>query len=393
MSQRTAICLLLFYAVVVSGADWPEWRGPSRNSFSDEKIKTQWPSEGLPEKWRAAVGTGFSSVAVNLGKVYTMGNSGEQDTIWSLEAETGRLVWKYSYPARLGPLYYEGGPGATPTVKDGQVFTISKWGNVLCLNASDGAVIWERDLHRDGCNTNRWGFAGSPLVWKDLVFLNVGTAGTALDRKTGRTVWQNGTNAAGYASPVLFKDSLLILGAKAIYALEPNTGHELWRFPFITGYDVNDTDPLILGDRIFISSYSKGCVLLSVEQGQPSVLYEKKNLHNHLSPGIPIDGYLYAFEGEAKINNDFRCLNIETGELRWTCKDPAFGSLICVNEKLLILSAKGELLLAKPSPAAFEPLARTQVLSGTCWTPPALANGLLYVRNARGDLVCLDLRP
>jgi outer membrane protein assembly factor BamB len=78
--------------------------------------------------------------------------------------------------------------------------------------------------------------------------------------------------------------------------------------------------------------------------------------------------------------------------LKWTCKDPAFGSLILAGDKLVVLSEKGELLLARPSPEEFKPLARAKVLSGVCWTPPALANGRLYVRNARGELLCLETK-
>ena len=111
----------------------------------------------------------------------------------------------------------------------------------------------------------------------------------------------------------------------------------------------------------------------------------------HLSPGVVVGDYLYAFNGEAKQETDFRCLYLPTGEVKWVRKDPAFGSMILAGGKLMVLSDKGELLLAEASPAEFKPLARAKVLSGVCWTPPALANGRLYVRNARGELRCLEL--
>jgi len=79
--------------------------------------------------------------------------------------------------------------------------------------------------------------------------------------------------------------------------------------------------------------------------------------------------------------------------VQWTRKDPAFGSLICADDKLLVLSEKGELLVGEASPTQFKPIARAQILPGLCWTPPVLANGLLYARNSRGDLVCLNLKP
>jgi outer membrane protein assembly factor BamB len=380
------LCLLKVWA-----ADWPQWRGPNRDGFSSEKIN--WPPDGPKTIWHAQVGIGFSSISVSHGRVYTMGNAGEKDTIWCLDAANGKPIWQHSYDSALNPQYYEGGPGATPTVHEGKVFTISKWGDVFCLDAEKGTVVWEHHLKKDGIHTNRWGFAGSPLIWKDLVILNAGSSGVALDSATGRVAWMNGTNSAGYASPVRFespdKEVILIFAAKQLVAVNPQTGSEVWRFPFETGYDTNNTDPLVRDDTIFISSYNRGCLLLRVTDGKPEAVYENKNLFNHLSAGILIGDYLYAFSGEARMKTDFRCIQLSTGELKWQRADPAFGSLICANGKLIIMSEKGELFLAEPSPGELKILGRAQVLGGICWTPPTLADGKIYVRNAKGDLLCL----
>jgi outer membrane protein assembly factor BamB len=367
-------------------ADWPQWRGLSRDGISSETVSAAWPAEGPKVLWRASVGTGFSSISVSQGRAYTMGNTNNEDTIWCFEAATGKRIWQHTYPAQLTPQWYEGGPGSTPTVSGDRVFTISKWGDVFCLNAAKGTVLWQRDLRRDGIKPPRWGFAGSPLVWDDLVILNAGTAGIALER----------TNAAGYASPTRFvssgKESVLIFAAKHLIALEPKTGHERWRQFWETDWDTNNSDPLVYGDSIFISSFSRGCGLFSVSNGNPVMTYTNHVLRNHLSPGILLGEYLYAFNGEAKQDTDFRCIHLPTGELKWTRKDPAFGSLILAGDKLIVLSEKGELLLGRASPQEFKPLARAKVLSGLGWTPPALADGRLYVRSAKGELLCLEMK-
>jgi outer membrane protein assembly factor BamB len=324
-----------------------------------------------------------------------MGNTNNEDIIWCFDAVTGKNLWQHTYAAQLSPQWYEGGPGSTPTVDGNRVFTISKWGDVFCLDAAKGTVLWQRDLRQNGIKPNRWGFAGSPLIWGDLVILNAGTAGIALDRNTGRIAWSNGTNAAGYASPVRFafggKESVLIFAAKGLVALEPKSGRELWRQPFETDWDTNNTDPLVHGGSVFLTSFSRGCGLYSVVNGTPVMTYTNKALLNNLSPGIVVGDYLYAFSGEAKKDTDFRCIHLPTGQLKWASKDPAFGSLILSGNKLIVLSEKGELLLGQASPESFKPLARAKVLNGVCWTPPALANGRLYVRSAHGDLRCLAL--
>jgi outer membrane protein assembly factor BamB len=271
------------------------------------------------------------------------------------------------------------------------VFTISKWGDVLCLNAANGKIVWQNDLGKVGIQSNRWGFAGSPLIWKDLVILNAGGAGTALDLKTGKIVWSNGTNTTGYASPVLAtvngKDAILIFAAKFLILVDAATGKELWRHPWETGWDTNNTDPIPYQESVFLSSYSRGCALLRLSDGQ--AVYENKSLNNHLSPGALVGEYLYAFNGEAKTQTDFRCLDLPSGELKWKTSAPAFGSVVVAGGKLLVLSEQGELLMGDPSPTQFKSTARAQVIGGRCWTPPSLANGRIYVRNAAGDVVCL----
>jgi outer membrane protein assembly factor BamB len=389
------VAVLSVSVFTTAAADWPQWRGPARNSISTEQLSGAWPENGPKTLWRAVVGTGFSSLAVSRGRVCTMGNSNNQDTVWCLDARTGKELWRHDYASQLGPQWYEGGPAATPTLDGERVFTISKWGNVFCLDIKKGTVLWSQDLRTHGIRPNRWGFAGSPLVWHDLVILNAGDAGTALNRDTGSLVWHNGTNAAGYASPTLFRsdqgEAVLIFAAKDLVALDPGTGRELWRYPFKTDWDTNNSDPLVFGDSIFISSFSHGCALLSVKQGKPEAVYESKVLYNHLSPPLLLGEHLYGFSGEAKKETDLRCIHLPSGELKWTRKEPAFGSLISAGGRLLVLSEKGELLMAEASASGFEVKERAKVLGGTCWTPPALADGLVYVRNAKGEVRCLEL--
>lgn len=382
-----------------AAGDWPRWRGPELNGVSREKgWSTDWPKDGPTPVWRAAVGTGFCSVAVSQGRVFTLGNSNETDTVWCLGAADGRVVWKHSFPCPLEPQYYEGGPHATPTVDRDRVFTLSKRGQLFCFKSANGELVWQKDLMAElGVKKPRWGFAGSPLIEKDLLVLNVGGAGTAVDKNTGKVVWTSNADPAGYATPVPFsfagERGFLIFSAKALVAVKARTGQELWRFKWETKWDLNTADPIVSGDKVFISTFDRGCALLQLGANPPSLVWQSKNMANHFNSCVLVDGCLYGIDGNSDAPpKDLRCVELATGRIRWQQTGFGLGSLLVAGSKLIVLSDKGELAAAPVSKEGFKPEAQAQVLGGKCWTTPVLANGLLYCRNAQGALVCLDLR-
>lgn len=379
--------------------DWPRWRGPNLNGISAEKgWQTAWPAGGPKQLWRASVGTGFASLAVSNGRVYTMGNDAGQDTVHCLDASTGKPIWTHSYPCPVESNNYEGGPNATPTVDGDRVYTLSKRAQLFCLDAASGKVVWSKNLMEQlGVTKPQWGFAGSPLVQGNLVILNVGTAGTAVDKATGKVVWSNGKGAAGYATPVPFtqgnRTGVAIFGAKALLAVDPATGRGLWSYPWETSYDVNSADPIVSGDLFFISSgYNRGCALVRAQGASAANVWENKNMKHHFNPGVLIGGFIYGIDGQSGNGATLNCLDLKTGEIKWSQRGIGSGSLIAADGKLIVLGNQGELIVAEASPTAFKAIARAQVLGGKCWTAPVLANGRIYCRNARGDLVCLDVK-
>ncbi|MCB1128011.1 MAG: PQQ-binding-like beta-propeller repeat protein [Verrucomicrobiae bacterium] len=404
------VAAVLTGAFCASATDWPQWLGPDRDGHSTEAVHSApWPQGGLPLLWETSVGTGFSSVVVAENRAFTMGNDDDADTVLCLDARSGRPLWQHRYACDLGPKYYEGGPGATPTVHEGQVFTISKWGDVYCLDAATGSVIWQRDLRQDpGLKPNEWGYAGSALVHGDQVFFNASEAGIALDRRTGKVLWFHGHGTAGYASPVLAEfdgvETLLVFAAKRLVGLDPDSGSKRWSFPWETGYDNNNADPMVLDGRVFITSYDRGCALLEVVGENlprvstfgtdPCPVYTSEALQTHMAQPVRAAGQLYGFSRHYARKPELRCIDFSTGRVRWVEEDVAAGSLLALaDNRLLVLYGDGQLALIEATPDAYRELARTKVLEGRCWTPPALANGRLYVRNSRGSLKCLAIGP
>ena len=157
LHMRHLLPALLACTLPLSGSDWPQFRGPERNGISAEDTWTHvWPADGPKKTWSAKVGTGFSSIAVSGGRIYTQGNDQDQDSVWCLDAATGAQVWRHAFAAKLDPKYYAGGPSSTPTIHDGAVYTLSKRGLIHCLDATTGAVRWSHQI-ADTLKPPTWG--------------------------------------------------------------------------------------------------------------------------------------------------------------------------------------------------------------------------------------------
>jgi outer membrane protein assembly factor BamB len=380
-------------AVNLPAADWPNYLGRDHNGISKETgWSAQWPANGPKQVWKAKVGMGFASFAVANGRVYTTGNANDKDTIFCFNADTGAEVWKHSYDAPLDAKYYQGGTSATPTVDGDRVYTFSKRGLVHCLDAAKGTVIWSKNLAEElNANFPEWHFAGSVLIEGELAILNVGSAGAALDKKTGKVVWSSGPDASGYSTPVPFnaggERAVLLAIKQDVIALKVKDGQELWRFPWKTQYDVNAAIPILNGSKVFISSgYNRGAGVFDISAKPAKKIWENKNMRNHMSSSILLNGHLYGID-----ENQLRCVVFDTGEVKWTDKVSGKGALMMADGKLIVLSEAGELLVAEASPAGFKPISRAQVLGKTCWAAPVLANGKIYARNGGGDVVCVDV--
>lgn len=385
-----ALALLSFS---VPAADWPHFRGPDYNGISKETgWAAQWPANGPKKLWSAKVGIGFATISVSEGRAYTVGHADKKDTIYCFNANTGAEVWKHPYAAELDPKYYEGGPSATPTVEGGRVYTLSKRGLVHCLDAAKGTAIWSKNLAEEVKATMpTWGFAGSVFVSADLALLNVGSTGAALDKKTGKVIWSSGPDEAGYSTavPITAASGPAVMFAikQGVVAVQLTDGKELWRFPWKTEYDVNAADPIMSGNKVFISSgYNRGGGVFDVSSAPPGNLWDNKNMRNHMNSCVLWNGHLYGVD-----ENQLRCLVFDTGEVKWTDKVSGKGSLMLADGKLIVLSEKGELLVADASPDGFKPISRAQILGGKCWSAPVLANGKIYARNAAGNVVCVDV--
>jgi outer membrane protein assembly factor BamB len=397
--RSSAVAVLLAMVAPMTAADWPCWRGPDHNGISKESNwNDTWPGTGPPILWRANVGAGFSSMAVAGGRLYTLGNTDDHDTVVCLDATTGKEVWKHSYDAPRDAKNFEGGPTSTPAVDGNRVYTFSRHGDLFCLDTADGKLIWSKNVATDlDQRVPSWGLSGSPIVHDELLLLNVGDAGLALDKSSGKIVWQSERKDAGYSSPVPFHRGdewfAVFSNEEEYVAVNVRTGKELWRINWPTRYGVNAADPIVVGDQVLVSSgYGKGSALFSVKDGKPVEVWKNKALRTQINSVVLLDGFVYGIDGDAGNIAKLTCVEWKTGTVRWSEPSVGCGSLMAANGKLIVLTEDGQLIVAPASPEKFAPSAKAKVLDGKCWTVPVLCGGRVYCRNAAGDVVCVDLR-
>ena len=230
-----------------------------------------------------------------------------------------------------------------------------------------------------------------------MLLLNVGDAGAAVKKTTGELIWKTGDGQAGYTTPLLHtvagKTTVFLASGKFYSSVDAATGKVSWQHRWLTRFGANAADPVLAGNRLFISSgYNRGCALLELTEGDPRVVWSNKDMQNQFSSCVLIEGFLYGIDGDMGAVRALKCMELTTGEIKWSVDGLRSGSLIAAGRRLIILSEDGELVVARVAPSAFEELARCRVLEGRCWTMPVLANGRIFCRSADGDVVCVNVR-
>jgi outer membrane protein assembly factor BamB len=401
-----SICVALLLADPVAADDWPFFRGPHANGVSTESAWTShWPDAGPRIAWCADAGVGVSSVVVAKNHVVTMGSRRQPDEeiVWCFDPRNGDVLWHFSYFAKFDARQFEGGPAATPTIDDGRVYTLGYLGDLHCLNLADGRVVWRKHLVRDlRGRYSSWKYAGSPLVTEKLIILDAGANGNstvALDKATGRKVWNAGNDLAGYSTPIPFRHSgrhcVLVFKARALLAHDLASGEELWRIDWRTTYDCNASCPTVVGDKLFLSTGYGGRrargALYRLGRGEPIHIWLNQDLETRMNSAVVYNGHVYCISERA--TGQLVCCNLRDGSVVWS--EPSFakfGTLMLADGKLIILDEKGELVIAEATGAGYHELARAKVLDGRSWVMPVLANGRIYAKNNDGKIVCVDVR-
>lgn len=419
----------------IAATDWPGFLGPHRNGKSDEHgLKTTWPAGGPPVVWQTPIGTGYSAPAISDGKLFHFARFGDAARLTCIDAAKGDKLWDCEYATDYSDMLgYNNGPRATPVV-DGQfVFTFGAEGVLQCINVDSGKMVWRLDTTREfNVVKNFFGVGSSPLVWRDLLMVNVGgsppggptdlyaahgpiessgSAVVAFDKSTGKVRWQTGDDFASYASPVVGRiadrDVVYMFARGGLLAIDPEKGTTLATFPWRAKKleSVNASSPVVVGNEAFISeTYELGSALVRFTGSSFDEVWTDRGRRRdqamalHWNTPIEHEGYLYGSSGYHAPEAELRCVEWKTGKVMWS--EPGMGrsSLLLVDGVLVCLSEDGALRLVQATPERYQEIQHWELiddkghplLASPAWAAPALANGLLYIQGAN-RLVCLQL--
>lgn len=399
------VTIALALAAQAAADDWPQYLGPERNGISRGPALTEtWGPSGPRVVWRKPVGAGFSGPVIAQDRLILFHRVGANEVVEALDPRTGAPQWRYAYPTTYRDDFgFDEGPRAVPVVANGIVYTFGAQGQLHAIELTTGKRLWSEDtMGRFGVPKGFFGAAGSPLVEDGRVLANIGgrNAGiVAFDQKTGKVLWTATNDGASYSSAIgatiAGRRYAIFLTRNALVGVDPATGAPQFQRPWRArlAASVTVATPLVIGDLIFASAeYGPGAAVLRLDGSKLVELWASDDvLSNHYATSVYHDGHLYGFHGRQEFGPSLRAVELKTGKVRWSQEQYRAGTVTLVGDRLLIVRESGEMVLAPASPDAFRPIARATILPATVRAYPAVANGLLYVRN-ENTLVCLDLR-
>ena len=409
MTRAASVCLAVLLTIgstAPQASDWPEFRGEGRRGvWTETGILEKFPEGGLTVRWRTPINLGYSGPAVADGRVlvtdfaFTTGLRGIERVL-CLDEETGRILWTREWEVHYAGMSFPNGPRATPTIDGDRVYVLGGAGLLQAFDVETGRLLWKTDYMADyQAGMPVYGVSSAPIVHDDRLIALVGGTEDALvvafDKMTGEEVWRAlpSLSEPGVSAPIIITaggtQQLIVWHPQAVVSLDPVTGKVCWEQPFRAGV-MNPAVPVQSGSQLLVSTFFIGSLLLSLDDDKPaaSVVWQGKStseiktdgLHSVLATPVIQDGHIYGLCSYGQL----RCLLAETGERVWETQDVlrerarwASGFFVQHGDRVFINNDRGELIIARFTPAGYQEISRTQLIKPT--TPPGNRRELKFV--------------
>ncbi len=382
-------------------ATWAQWRGPTRDC--KVALTPAWPSrltsDNFKQIWHVDLQPGYSGPIVSGDRVFVVETRDKShEVVRSLDRATGREIWKTEWPGAMTVPFFAASNGswvrATPAFDGESLYVAGMRDLLVCLDTATGKVRWQVDfMQRDKTELPAFGFASSPLVDGEFVYVQAGAAFVKLDKKTGATVWRvlqdaGGMNGSAFSSPFLTKLSgktqILVQTRAKLAGVDPQSGAVLWSQQVPTFRGMNILTPTVYGESVFTSAYGGKAFLYQLE-GCPKIEVKEAwvaKAEAYMSSPVLIGDHAYLHLR----NQRFTCLDLRTGKECWISKE-IFGkywSMASQNDRILALDEKGELILIHANPTKFEIINRLKISKEETWGHIAVCGNEVFVRDLLG---------
>lgn len=404
------IGLLTILCVSIQAEDWTQWQGPSRNGVSSEtELSAEWPEDGPPLDWQVNdLGDGYGAVTVADGMIFLVTNEGlDDESVKALDATNGQVLWATRIGKVGNPNQKPSYPAArsTPTIDGEMIYVLGSDGDLVCLKAKSGEVVWQKNVRQDyGGKPGTWAYSESPLVDEGKVVVTPGgpeVGIVAIDKLTGKTIWKAKTpemGAAAYASTqkvtAAGKQQYVAFMANGLAGVDAEDGTFLWSYTRTKGI-ANMPTPVIDGAVVYSggSRAGGGAVRLVAQQPDivPEELYFNPKLPTAIGGSVKVGDYLYGCSGSTLL-----CVEFFSGEIKWQERISAAASILYADGRLYLHTEDGKVMMVTASPEKLEVISEFNLPeqpegTGKEWAYPALANGKLYLRQ-HGTLWCYDVK-
>jgi outer membrane protein assembly factor BamB len=407
-TQILSIILLISCTCFTKAQKISEWRPENRTGVSAETglLKT-WPSAGPSLIWsNPDLAKGFSSPSFGASTIYITGNSGNNganDILFALNMD-GKILWQ----TEVGRAWTGSNPEsrATPTVEGNRVYTCSGYGDLACIDATTGKIIWTYKASELNKGTyGSWGIAESLLIDGDKLYFSPGgpeTMTIALKKTTGDMIWKSSSlnDKPGYVSPILInyagKKMIVNVSLGHVFAVDASNGEILWKVshgessdPNMRRWDlIKCTTPLYKDGMVYVTGgYDTGGMMIKIgdDARSASVVWTDSSLDNHHGGVVLVNGYIYGSNWLNNNNGNWCCIEWKTGkkmwEEPWNCK----GSIISADGMLYLYDEKnGNVGLVKVNPEKFDLVSSFKIDQGNAgpfWAHPVIHDGILYLRH------------